>query len=302
MDRDARSCQHRLTPARRKAARRRGRLGMAEYPARGRAAAANGARKRFPVAFACALAAGALLAAPAVACLFERSGDRIAGYAGEGEIALASGARVLVADVAVADHEAAEAIVMRAARGAHAVAFLAGAQEDRWRRRPARILLDPDGRAPRDLAATLVAAGAARVDPGAREALCDPALLARENVARRAARGLWREDDARPLPAARPELLLARAGRFTIVEGVVVGVGERARRTFIDFSRDWDGGFTVIVSTGVWAALVARGLDASALKGRRIRVRGIIQEWRGPAVELATADFVELIDAERRRR
>lgn len=260
-----------------------------------------GARGRRALA-ACALAACAMVVAPALACRFERSPDAIADHAGGAEIALASGARALLVDVAVADERAAGAIVARAARGAHAVAFLAGAQADRWGRRPARILLDPDGANPRDLATTLVAAGAARVDPGAREALCDPALLAREDVARRAARGLWREESARALPADRPDLLLARVGRFAIVEGVVAGVGERARRTFIDFSRDWDGGFTVIVPTRIWATLAARGLDAPTLTGRRIRVRGIIQEWRGPAVELSTADFVETIDAERRRR
>ncbi|MCG6122209.1 MAG: hypothetical protein MEP57_05815 [Microvirga sp.] len=273
--------------------------GMANGPSR-RARAAAGWRAL--AAGLCAVLVPAVWVAPAHACRWEPSSERVAGYAGEGEIALASGARALVADVAVADDEAAAVIVARAARSDHAVAFLAGADEDRWRRRPARILLDPGSDAPRDLAATLIATGAARVDPGAREALCDAALLAREETARRAGRGLWREERIRPLSADQPELILERAGRFAIVEGVVVGVGERTRRTYIDFSRNWDGGFTVMATPRIWSALVARGLDADALTGRRIRVRGIIQIWRGPAVELTTADFVETMDAERRRR
>lgn len=272
--------------------------------ARSRVKPRRGARARRSRAgfVAGAVLALTLFAAPALACRWEPSSETIAGYAGEGEITLASGAKALVTDVSVGDHAAAAAIVARAARTAHAIAFLSGAGEDRWRRRPARILLDPDSAAPRDLAATLVATGAARVDPGAREGLCDKALLAREDIARRAGRGLWREETARAVPADRPDLVLERAGRFAIVEGVVVGVGERARRTYIDFSRNWDGGFTVIVAPRVWATLVERGLDADTLTGRRVRVRGIIQYWRGPAVELATADFVETMDAERRRR
>lgn len=265
-----------------------------DVPHRGPASRLAGA------ALVLAMAVGA--ATGALACRFEPSGERLAGLSPEGDVALVSGGAARLADIVVVDAGGAAAMAARAALGPHAASFLAGAEPDRWRRRTARITLEPDGGAPRDLAAMLVAAGFARVDPGTAETLCDPTLLAREATARRAGRGMWRDPAFATLDAQTPERILERTGRFAIVEGRVVGVGERSRRTFIDFSRDWDTGFTVIAPARIWAELVARGLDAQALKGRRIRVRGIIQDWRGPAVELTTADFVEALDAERRRR
>jgi hypothetical protein len=38
----------------------------------------------------------------------------------------------------------------------------------------------------------------------------------------------------------------------------------------------------------------ARGLSAASLEGRTVRVRGILEVWRGPIIE-AAADSIEIL-------
>jgi hypothetical protein len=211
-----------------------------------------------------------------------------------GAIQLASGRTVILNDVRVAAEEPGAQTFLASHAGAAVEVRLSGGAPDRWGREPAEILLSPDA-ARLDLAHALVARGLAIVDSDA-ETLCDDTLLLREEQARRARRGLWREDAAQPLEAEDAAALLARLGSFTIVEGVVRNVGERGRRTFLDFGRSWDNAFTVIVPTRLWAKVQDAGMDAATLKGRRIRIRGIMQNWRGPAIELTTVEFIEKLE------
>ena len=37
-----------------------------------------------------------------------------------------------------------------------------------------------------------------------------------------------------------------------------------------------------------------RGLSAAGLKGKRIRARGVLEEWQGVAMEITAADMLEV--------
>jgi len=242
----------------------------------------------------CAAAAFALIltaTAPAMAqerCRLASAepGTYLTGLDRHGNPLTADDTAMRLIDLRVSDIAAAETLI---ARERPAFRRLADAQPDRWGRLPVQALLD-DGR---PLAHVLIDAGLARVDPGPGSDLCDPALLVREARARAAWRGIWAEPANRPLSAHDPDALAARAGENVIVEGRVVSVGERARATYLDFSRRWRGGFTVIIPEEIWRDLLERGIDADYLSGRRIRVRGVMLDWRGPAIELAIAAFIE---------
>jgi len=174
---------------------------------------------------------------------------------------------------------------------------LADGERDRWGRLPV-TLTGPENQS---VIHDLVRRGFARVDPGMRLTLCDPGLLEIEAEARRYRRGLWRDPASRPVNARNSRALLARIGEFVLVEGRVESVGERPRTTFIDFTGRWQGGFTVTVPNALWQEVVAQmqethGLGPEDLTGRRIRVRGVMQRWRGPAIELAIAAFIEILD------
>jgi hypothetical protein len=238
-----------------------------------------------------------VLTAPATAqesCRFAPAEEdaRLAGLDRQGNPLTTNGAEMRLIDLRIADIAGAHSLI---ARERPAYRALADALPDRWGRLPVEGVLDDGG----TLAHALVDAGYARVDPGPGAQLCDPALLTREARARAGRRGIWSEPENRPLSAHDREALAARMGEDVIVEGRVVSVGERGRATYLDFSRRWQGGFTVIVPQEIWHELSDSGIDAAHLDGRRIRVRGVLLDWRGPAIELAIAAFIEDLETGR---
>jgi len=162
---------------------------------------------------------------------------------------------------------------------------------DRYGRLRAEVHLT-DGRW---LQAELVAAGLARVRPASGEAGCARLLLAIETGARRARRGLW-ASPAFAVRTADDPSLLTRSGLYEVIEGRVVSVARGLRLAFIDFGRDFRRDFTVMVPIAIIGDLAAAGLPLESLRGRRVRVRGLVEESGGPAIRLADPVELELVD------
>ena len=213
-----------------------------------------------------------------------------------GEIRLASGARVVLDSLLWPDTpEPAEAarVWLEARRGDSLVVVPRG-QTDRWGRERADIQVAETGI---DLAGGLIAAGLAFADANEHDSLCRPALRTVEDTAREKRLGLWRDS---VLQATDGPALRAREGRFAVVEGRIRHVGERSARTYLDFVGRGEDGLTVMVSKRTWRMMRDRGLSAASLEGRRVRVRGILEVWRGPTLE-ANADAVEILSEPDRR-
>ena len=245
--------------------------------------------------------------------------DSLAGLGLRGELALASGARAVLAGIHWPEEAGADAAArawLLAHRG-RSLTLVARGETDRWGRDQVDASLEgaasaaptpsdptpvdptPVELAPIDLAGGLVEAGLVPVDAGERETLCRPALLTLEAGARRAGRGLWSQAG----PGVRDGAALrARMGRFVVAQGAVLRVGERARRTYLDFARKGEDGLTVTVSKRTWRRLQERGLSAESLRGREVRVRGRLEAWRGPTLDVASADVIEILDGERAPR
>jgi hypothetical protein len=175
------------------------------------------------------------------------------------------------------------------------------AEPDRWGRRAGRIVLI-DESPPLSLAWAIVDAGLGVVDIGEDEALCDKALLADEARARAARIGLWARDDHGPIGATDAEGLKARDGRFVVVEGRIRGVGERRFRTYLNFGPPGSGALSVTIPKEVWRIFAGRGTSADVLRGRQVRLRGMIEVRRGPMIEITSADLVEVIGDRDARR
>jgi endonuclease YncB( thermonuclease family) len=234
-------------------------------------------------------------AAHAGECKFVASRDTVVESGAFGEIRLASGRVVTLSDVRIAEPVDDALHFLASQAGAEVELQVRESKPDRWGRIGAAIILSPDASRV-DLAHALIARGLAVVDSQA-QTLCDESLLLREEQARRSRRGLWRAVETLPVPAENSAALLARLGSFTIVEGVVQSIGERGRRTYLDFGRSWEGAFTVIIPSPLWTKVQSAGMGVDTLKGRRIRIRGIMQNWRGPAIELTTVEFIEYLEA-----
>jgi hypothetical protein len=126
-----------------------------------------------------------------------------------------------------------------------------------------------------------------RISPDRDE--CAPDLYDAETRAREKSAGLWALERYR---VRMPEQLKGAAGSFQLVEGVVRTIGRADGRSFIDF-----GGrlFSAVIAAQDRRAF--RDFDFDALSGRRIRVRGIVQDYRGrPQIALSNPAQIEMLD------
>lgn len=168
-----------------------------------------------------------------------------------------------------------------------------GAAVDRHGRltAPARLVDPVDGRS--DLAAALVAAGAAYA---AAEDPCAAPLRAVEAEARQARRGLWAQKGALATAGDEDEMG-RRRGLHTVAEGSILSVGVRRDRTYLNFGETWRRDFTVMMRTSDFATIFGHGQDPAMLRGAVVRVRGVVREQGGPAIMLKSqADIERLKD------
>ncbi len=141
----------------------------------------------------------------------------------------------------------------------------------------------------------LLEQGLARVRIAPDRSECAPMLYAVEAQARAAKRGLW----ALPAYRIRPADGVPKndIGSFQIVEGVVVNIGAGDGRSFIDFDRDWRAGFSAVIAGEDRKAFRLAGFDLETLRGRRIRLRGMVRGADGrPGMALANPAQIELLD------
>lgn len=173
----------------------------------------------------------------------------------------------------------------------------AAAAPDRWGRTVATVFAEDEaGAPPEDVAAMIVAAGAARVRPEAAVGACLPALLRVEAAARLARLGLWADPTYAVLSADAPETFVGRFGTLQIVEGRVTSIGESGPRTYLNFGPRRGVDFTVVVAKQNGKAFDRAGVPLQRLLGRRVRVRGFLDKGSGPQIEISAPDWLEMIE------
>lgn len=161
---------------------------------------------------------------------------------------------------------------------------------DRWGRLAAHVTFS----APEiSLAEEWVRDGLAIVAPAALSDACLRRLLATEEEARGMRKGLWRKEKV--YWAGDPELD-QRAGRFTLVEGRLLSIGQAGKTHYLNFGRDWSKDFTATIDEGRKSEFDAAGIDIVKLQGKRLRLRGVVTLDRGPALRLEHTAQIEVID------
>jgi hypothetical protein len=122
---------------------------------------------------------------------------------------------------------------------------------------------------------------------------CFERLLAAEAEARAGHSGFW---SGAQVTAVEPEALSGRIGRFAIVEGQVISVGNRASRTYLNFGRRWNSDVTVEIAARDRAAFGGE-TGLAALAGQRVRVRGFVAAKGGPMLAVSSPMQVERLPA-----
>ena len=142
----------------------------------------------------------------------------------------------------------------------------------------------------------LLKQGHARVSARVGDKACADALLTVERAARAARRGLWADPNFAPLSAENLTGLQAERGRFALVEGKVLSVRESGATIYVNFGRRWTRDFTVIILRRLSRAFTAAGIEPKKLEGRRIRVRGWLEQRGGPIITAEAPEQIELAD------
>ena len=231
---------------------------------------------------------------------------RLSGLNAAGDPVLADGRSLTLVGLAPRQDEA-EASRFAAAierwRGRDLALVVLG-EADRWGRIPVRLYETVEGNgAPRSLADTLLRDGAGVPLSEPRLARCEGGAVAVSAATRR-----------RPVPAAAPlqpgaavtareaidshdlAALKAQEGRLVFVAGRIASVGERAQRTYLNFSRRRGEAASIVLSKALWRQLQDAGWTASALGGKRLRAQGILSGRDGLLLDVTSVVALELID------
>jgi endonuclease YncB( thermonuclease family) len=163
----------------------------------------------------------------------------------------------------------------------------AGAAHDRYGRVVAQIERS-DGLW---LQGVLLEQGLAQVQTRPGETARAAEMLAAEQSARAARRGLWAEAAFMPQD---PGALDDSIGRFRIVRGRVLRVEPTESHVYLNFGADWRADFTVRVRRGELDDALA-GVDLEGLAGRLVEVRGVVLEAGGPLIELSHPEQMQVL-------
>jgi endonuclease YncB( thermonuclease family) len=141
----------------------------------------------------------------------------------------------------------------------------------------------------------LIARGYARVSARL-DVACAKALLEAEREARDAGLGLWGDAEFRPRPAQETSEILNNRGRFALVEGKVLSVRESGGIVYLNFGRRWVRDFAVTVLKRNERLFTSAGMELKKLEGRRVRIRGWVEERGGPRIEAHGPEQIEIAE------
>jgi endonuclease YncB( thermonuclease family) len=206
---------------------------------------------------------------------------------------LENGREVRLAGIEIPRTDAAESVQAKNAletliRG-QILTLKAGAErEDRY----GRAGRGRAGRQGKIVQAQMVAAGYARASGSPNG--CGKDLLAAEKIARDGRLGLWSGPAFQPAAADRPAEVLARKWHFALVDGTVMSVRKSGGLIYVNFGRRFTRDFTVTILRRNQRLFSAASVDPKQLEGRRIRVRGVIEQRGGPLLEATRPEQIEL--------
>ena len=170
--------------------------------------------------------------------------------------------------------------------------FKLGPERDRYGRLVAFAFA---GDAKQSLQQAMLQQGQARVGPRVGNKPCADELLAAERAARAARRGLWADPNFAPLPAESSIRLRDERGHFALVEGKVLSVHQSGGTIYVNFGPRWTRDFSVAIPRRNERAFVAAGIVPRSLAGRRVLVRGWLEQRRGPMIEADAPEQIELV-------
>jgi endonuclease YncB( thermonuclease family) len=164
-----------------------------------------------------------------------------------------------------------------------------GARLDRYGRALAQLYLE-DGTW---VQGAMLEAGMARVYSFADNRALVPAMLALENAARSAKRGIWNDPYYAIVSADR---VRDQVNHFVLVEGKVLSARIVNGRGYLNFGTDYRTDFTASIAPANRRDFERAGPTIQSYEGRRVRVRGWVELLNGPMIEVTHPEQIEILD------
>lgn len=117
------------------------------------------------------------------------------------------------------------------------------------------------------------------------------AMLKLEATARANKAGLWEE----PGIIRTPETVGQYEGSFQIVEGQVLSAAMQKNRIYLNFGGNWRDDFTVSIAPENKRAFSRGGINPLEWNGKTVRVRGWVEEYNGPMIEIDHPEAIEIL-------
>jgi len=140
---------------------------------------------------------------------------------------------------------------------------------------------------------SLMLLGLARTQTSKENADMVAQMLTLENEARKVKSGLW--SDPKYKVFTPEELDKSTLNRFQVVEGRIKSVSQSKNRIYLNFGDNWRDDFTVTIQPGSRKTFSKVGLDPLQWNDTNVRVRGWIEFYNGPNLELTHPAQIELI-------
>jgi endonuclease YncB( thermonuclease family) len=141
----------------------------------------------------------------------------------------------------------------------------------------------------------IIAMGAARVAPQSDNLALIDQLLAAEEAARAAGKGLWALSAYRVFNADKADRAV---GRFHLIEGKVRRIAKVKGRVYINFGTDYKTDFTASAGSRLYRKWAGQGFDLASLTDARLRIRGFVEAINGPSIALTHRRQIEVLARE----
>lgn len=120
-------------------------------------------------------------------------------------------------------------------------------------------------------------------------------MLQEEANSRSHSRGLWKKDDYK---IHDMNTVFNASQSFQIIEGKILKIGSNKNRIYLNFGERWQDDFTVSISPEARRLFSKEGLDIMTWQGKTIRVRGMLENYNGPYIDIDHPERIEFIDSE----
>ena len=167
-----------------------------------------------------------------------------------------------------------------------------GARTDRHGRRLAHLFVE-GGRI--WVQEEMIARGLARTYSFADNRSCVRRLQKREAGARGEKLGIWNLEFYAVRQASKTRDLLDSVNSFQLVEGRITAVAKVRGRVFLNFGQNYRDDFTAVISPGDARRFANGSIDLMALKGATIRVRGWVESYNGPPIDVTHPEQIEVL-------